>query len=439
MSSQISRWAATSCLAAALLGASAVFAASALAQTAAAPSLEQVFRAEPYRGENAKEPRFSRSGRYLAYLWNPFGEPGTDLYVHDSKTGKTQRVTSQAVMAAFDAPEDLERFDRKLKQKRDETAERQAKEEAQQAYLAGKPVDLSQWEMAAIERVKQEIADKKRRDDAQKAADKAEAELEKKAAEMLAAKRAGKPLAEKAAAVAEAASAASTAASAAEKAGKDKELWELRDELKKTLTENKLKPTDLYPGVTQIVWAQQRDELIFQYRGGLYRWVAAEAGKIQPLQTTQRELKIVAYTADDQGYVFTDETRVLRARFAAGGVQILNRELIHPDDAEKQVQDRSHRHQRGRPLDVPAGPRAAESAGRRRQAGAAFDGAPSRDHELQRALRDGQEGAARGVGRQAHAAAAGALHPPGAAPPTSHRASSPRRCSRRRAATPGSS
>jgi dipeptidyl aminopeptidase/acylaminoacyl peptidase len=286
-------------------------------------TLEAMFRAESYRGESAKAQTFSHSGRYLAYLWNPFGEPGGDLYVHDTKMGKTQRVTSAAVMAAFDAPEDIARFDKKLAQKREEQATAQAKEVAQQAYLRGQSVDMSQWEAAAIAKVKIEAAAKKARDDAQKAIDKADAEAEKAAMAALEAKRAGKPVPVVAA-----------ASAAADKPEKDKELWELRDELKKTLARDKLKATDLYPGASQIVWANQKDELIFQYRGNLFRWVAGEA-KIQPLQTTQRELKIVAYTPDDQGYVFSDDKRVLRARFAAGGVQIINRELIHPDDAER--------------------------------------------------------------------------------------------------------
>ncbi|MFY7865228.1 S9 family peptidase [Roseateles sp.] len=335
-----SKLAGTSCLVAALLSAASFsFTASAASSSAAVPaamgsalSLEQVFRAEPYRGENAKEVKFSRSGRYLAYLWNPFGEPGSDLYVHDSKTGKTVRLTSPAIMAAFDAPEDLERFDKKLQQKRRELAERQAKEEAQVAYLRGEKVDLGQWEAAQLELVKKEFAAKKARDDAQKAADKAEAEAEKRAAEALAAKRAGKPLAAAPAPAASAASAAAT--SAAGKPEKDKELWEWRDELKKKLAKEKLKPTDLYPGATQVVWGNKKDELIVQYRGSLFRWVAGEVS-LQPLQLTQRALRMVAYTADDQGYVFMDDKRVLRAKFNAGGVQVINRELIHPDDADR--------------------------------------------------------------------------------------------------------
>ncbi|MGS0753654.1 hypothetical protein ACVBEH_02145 [Roseateles sp. GG27B] len=149
----------TTCFIVASLG---IVSLSALAQNAAPAatmptaastlSLEQLFRAEPYRGENAKEAAFSHSGRYLAYLWNPFGEPGTDLYVHDKRTGKTLRLSSPALMAAFDAPEDLARFDKKLQQKRSELAERQAKEVAQQAYLQGQTVDMSQWESAAAAR-----------------------------------------------------------------------------------------------------------------------------------------------------------------------------------------------------------------------------------------------------------------------------------------------
>lgn len=296
------------------------------AQTApaAVPTLEQIFRAAPYRGENAKDATFSKSGRYLAWLWSPFGEPGTDLWVHDTRTGKTTRVTSPQVMAAFEAPEDMARFDRKLKQRDDEYAERQARELAQQAYLRGDKVDMSQWEAAQIEALKKELAEKKARDDAQKAADKAEADAEKYAAAVLAARRAGKP-----------APAPSPAASSPDKKDdKEKELWELRDELKKKLARDKLKPADLYPGPAQFVWANKADELVFQYRGGLYRW-QPDAKAPQPLVATQRELRTVAYTPDDAGFIYMDETRVLRLSFRQAGVQVVNRELIHPDDEQK--------------------------------------------------------------------------------------------------------
>lgn len=303
------------------------------AQTAPAattPSLEQIFRAQPYRGENAKDAAFSRSGRYLAYRWSPFGEPGADLWVHDTQTGRTTRLTSPQVMAAFEAPEDMARFDRKLKQRNDEYAERQAREVAQQAYLHGEQVDLSQWENAQLAVLKQELAEKKARDEAQKAADKADAEAEKQAMAALAARRAGKPMP---------AAAPASAASAADKKDdkkddKAKELWELRDELKKKLAREKLKPSDLYPGVAQFVWAHKADELVFQYRGGLYRWKADDKAPT-PLIATQRDLKLVAYTGEDSGVLFTDDTRVLRTSFRQAGIQVVNRELIHGDDEQQ--------------------------------------------------------------------------------------------------------
>ena len=294
------------------------------AATAAVPTLEQIFRAEPYRGEPAKDAAFSRSGRYLAYLWSPFGQPGADLWVHDTRTGTTTRVTSPQVMAAFEAPEDMERFEKKLQQRQDEYAERQAREVAQQAYLHGEQVDLSQWERAALATLKQELAEKKAKDDAQKAADKAEAETEKQAMAALAARRAGKP----------APTPTAAASSPDKKDDKEKELWELRDELKKKLARDKLKPADLYPGPAQFAWARKADELVFQYRGGLYRW-KVDGKAPTPLVATQRELRLVGYTADDGGVLFSDETRVLLAPFKRAGVQVVNRELIHPDDEQK--------------------------------------------------------------------------------------------------------
>lgn len=298
----------------------------ALAQTpSVAPSLEQLFRAQPYRGEAAKQPAFSRSGRYLAYLWNPYGEPGSDLYVHDTRTGQTLRLSSPTLMAAVETPENLERFDKKRQQRQQEWAERQAREEAQAAYLRGASVDLNQWERTAIEALKKELQAKKEREDAQKAAEKLEAEAEKRAMAELEAKRSGKPLPP---------AAAASAAAPTPPKPLEKEDWEWRDELKKKQAKDKLKPTDLYPGAAQFVWAHEKDELVFQYRGQLLRWQAGQA-QAQPLLALGRNLRAVAYSRDDQGLVFQDETRVLRTRFAQGGVQVLNHELVHPDDAER--------------------------------------------------------------------------------------------------------
>ncbi len=121
-------------------------------------TVEQLYRVKPYQGRAAANLEFSRSGRYLAYLWNPYGVDGTDLYVVDTASGETKRVTSIDVMKQYDAPEDIERFLKKHELKDKQDAERQAQYEAQAAYIDGKAVDLSQWEKAKIEEMKKEAA-----------------------------------------------------------------------------------------------------------------------------------------------------------------------------------------------------------------------------------------------------------------------------------------
>ncbi|CDW83293.1 molecular chaperone [Stylonychia lemnae] len=44
---------------------------------------------------------------------------------------------------------------------------------------------------------------------------------------------------------------------------------------------------------------------------------------------------IVAYQADDNGYIYMDEKRLFNASFSSSAIRQLNRELIHPDDADK--------------------------------------------------------------------------------------------------------
>jgi len=288
-------------------------------------TLEQVYRAKGYAGQAARHIHFSKDGRYLAYTWNPFGENGFDLYVHDTLTGETKRITSPALMKTFDAPEDWERFDKKAKQKEKEETERQAKAEAHAAYLRGEKVNLMQWEEAALEEVKRELAEKKAKDAAKKAELDAEAAREKAAA---AAAKTG------AASVAKNDSDKKDEKKDAKDDNKTKEIWELRDELKKKLEKEKLKPSDLYPGVDAIVWANKKNELIFQYRGDLFRLNAVD-GKIERLTQTDKTERIVAYQADDNGYIYMDEKRLFNASFSSSAIRQLNRELIHPDDADK--------------------------------------------------------------------------------------------------------
>ena len=272
-------------------------------------TLEQLFRSKSYFGKAATHLRFSHDGRYLAYAWNPYGEEGNDLYLYDSETGKTTRITSPAVMRNYDAPEDWDRFDKKLQQKEKELAERQAKAEAHAAYLRGEKVDLMQWENAAIEEVKRELAEKKAKEAALKA------EKNKASAEANAEQKADANKADK-------------------KQDKEKELWELRDELKKKLAKEKLKASDLYPGIENLVWAKKNNELIFQYRGDLFR-LQADTVQIDRLSKTDKTERIVSYNGDDSGYLYMDDKRIYEASFTKGQLRQLNPEFIYGDEAEK--------------------------------------------------------------------------------------------------------
>lgn len=301
-------------------------------------SIEQLFRAKSYMGKAARQLKFSQDGRYLAYLWNPFNEEGSDLYIYDNQTGQAKRITSPSIMKNYDAPEDWDRFEKKLQQKEQELSERQAKAEAQAAYLRGEKVNLNQWEEAAIEALKKELAEKKAKDAAAKAEKDAELAKEKAAAEM--SKQAQASTTDKQSTTNDTSKVADAKKEvAATKDGKDKkdaekELWELRDELKKKIAKEKLKPTDLYPGVENMVWAKNSNELIFQYRGDLYR-LKMDGSAFERLTKTDKTERIISYSANDNGYLYMDDKRIYQAEFNKGSLKQLNPELIHADDVEK--------------------------------------------------------------------------------------------------------
>ncbi|MBR7799265.1 S9 family peptidase [Undibacterium fentianense] len=298
-------------------------------------SLEQIFRSRSYMGKAATQIRFSQDERFLAYTWNPFGEEGNDLYLHDTETGKTTRITSPTLMKTYDPPEDWDRFEKKLRQKEKELNERQAKAEAQAAYLRGEKVDLLQWERAAIADLKQELADKKAREAALKIEKDLDIAKEKMAVAALKNSKSNDPQEKK-----DPLSDMKTDGKATsklddtKKSEVDKELWELRDELKKKLAKEKLKNNDLYPGVENYVWAKNAQELIFQYRGDLFR-LQAQSGQIERLSKTDKVERIVSYLADDSGYLYMDDKRIFASSFNSSKLRQLNPEFIFADDADK--------------------------------------------------------------------------------------------------------
>ncbi len=262
-------------------------------------TLEKLFRIKPFQGTTARAMAFSLDHRWLAFLWNPYGQRGTDLYVCDTSSGQARRVTSLELMARFDTPDDHQKYLDKAKQKDKEDELQQKLYEAESEFLQGKNVDLSLFEKEQIEALKQEW-EKKKAEEAKKLSEKKEGDQKEAKKEEL------------------------------------KEDWEWRDELKKKLEKEKIKPEDLYPGVSRFVWAKKADELIFEYRGDLFRYFPG-SNAVERLTMTDRRETILAYTPAGDGYFWRDEERVFRARFGSSLLQQINHEL-NPEDKFK-IQD----------------------------------------------------------------------------------------------------
>lgn len=90
-------------------------------------------------GSTARLLGWSHDDRYLAYAWNPFRVIGNDLWLYDSKTGKSIQVTSPQTFLPFDGdiPDALKQFEEDEKrwqewEKLSDTEFRQAQQDYQE-------------------------------------------------------------------------------------------------------------------------------------------------------------------------------------------------------------------------------------------------------------------------------------------------------------------
>jgi dipeptidyl-peptidase-4 len=271
-------------------------------------SLEEFYPVKPFAGKTASQIEFSKNDRYLSFLWSTYEDMidlrlvsrrahiGYDLYVYDIKAGKLTRVTSQEIMKQFDPPEDYEKFVKKRKQLEEEEKQLQEMFFAQKDYLENKDVDLAKFEKTEIEKLKKELEEEKKK--------KVEEEKIKKDDHK-------------------------------EKNNQDKnkqekekelELWELRDKLKEKKEKEKIKRADLYPGVSKYVWSKNSDELIFQYRGDLFRYFPA-SNRMTRLTMSDENESIISYTKDGSGYYYSKENNVFRVTFNSSYLHQINHQL----------------------------------------------------------------------------------------------------------------
>ncbi|MCA1947575.1 MAG: prolyl oligopeptidase family serine peptidase [Armatimonadetes bacterium] len=75
-------------------------------------TLDDIFPRKGYTGKAAQSLAWSHDDRYLAYRWNPYDDKGYDLWLYDTKSGKSLRLTSMDVLEPFDreVPKARERY-----------------------------------------------------------------------------------------------------------------------------------------------------------------------------------------------------------------------------------------------------------------------------------------------------------------------------------------
>jgi dipeptidyl aminopeptidase/acylaminoacyl peptidase len=68
-------------------------------------TLERLFPKKSVFGPSARAAAFSHDGRYAAYLYRPYDERrhGSDLWIYDTESGESERVTSVSVLCEFQA------------------------------------------------------------------------------------------------------------------------------------------------------------------------------------------------------------------------------------------------------------------------------------------------------------------------------------------------
>ena len=268
-------------------------------------SFEEFYRVKPFRGKNAREIKFSPGDRYLAFLWNHYDEmanrlysdsnsrSGFDLYVYDINKKNLTRVTSLEIMKPFDPPEDHEKFLKKRKQLEEEEQKLQEMFLTQKDYLDNKDINLEKFETEEIEKLKKELEEEKKKEKDKESTDKKDEKKDEKKDNQ---------------------------------SDKEKELWELRDKLKEKQEKEKVKREDLYPGVSRYAWSETAEELIFRYRGDLFRYFPAE-NKILRLTMTDEKEDIIAYTRDNKGYYYSKDNQVYRVNFNSSYVWQINHQL----------------------------------------------------------------------------------------------------------------
>lgn len=225
-----------------------------LSSTPAAQSdlkFDDIWPRKPFQGKIASGLKWSHDGRFLAYLWNPYDDKGMDLWLYDTREGKSVRITSIDLMTEFD-PEPRKAMERYKKDKEEE-----------------EKLD----KMTDFERRRYELEER-------------------------------------------------------EKVNKGRDT------------------TSAYNGVSEVAWANGKHELLFTFKGDVYRYGVHDREPTRLTKTKEAEGQL-KWLKDDSGYFFRRGEGVFRVRFDSSFVEQLNPDLpggmpflsysISPDESKLMI------------------------------------------------------------------------------------------------------
>jgi len=105
----------------------------------------------------------------------------------------------------------------------------------------------------------------------------------------------------------------------------DEERKKLEDEDEKKEKERK-EPLKEYAGIGDVEWAHKSDELLFTYRGDIYRLTIGKDAPVRLTRTEDSESGL-KYTKDDKGFIFRRGEGIFRMSFDGPEVRQLNPNL----------------------------------------------------------------------------------------------------------------
>ncbi|MEO1616077.1 MAG: prolyl oligopeptidase family serine peptidase [Planctomycetota bacterium] len=128
--------------------------------------LADLFPQKSLFGPSARRPQFSNDGRYAAYLYRPYVERrhGSDLWIYDFKTGKSERLTDIGFMSQFQRSARIVIEDRLKKQPKKEADKEGDDEEAEEDGDAEKK-EKSEEDKAAEREIYLNVSEKDADDD----------------------------------------------------------------------------------------------------------------------------------------------------------------------------------------------------------------------------------------------------------------------------------